>query len=185
METINQIYVKYHNDILHYICSKIKNIVLAEELSNDVFVKANRYLHSYDANKSKLNTWLYNIANSVIIDNFRKDKNLYLNINVDNYTDEKGNELFSFISDNKTDSKIIRKELSNSIDIAFGSLKPKYIKIANLYFKEQKQYSEIAEICEIPIGTVKGMINRCREKLQEKLQCSKMEYSINKKMKGE
>jgi len=39
-----------------------------------------------------------------------------------------------------------------------------------LYFVEDKQYSEIAEALSVPMGTVKGMVNRVRAMLQEQLQ---------------
>ena len=58
---------------------------------------------------------------------------------------------------------------SEKIVKAFENLKPNYRKIAELYFIEDKQYNEIADICNIPLGTVKGMISRCREMLQSEL----------------
>ena len=60
-------------------------------------------------------------------------------------------------------------ELNIGINNAFANLKPKYKRIAELYFLEDKQYNEIAEICNVPMGTVKGMISRCREMLQSEL----------------
>jgi len=50
-----------------------------------------------------------------------------------------------------------------------STLKPKYQRIAELYFLQDKPYNEVAELLEIPLGTVKGMINRVRTMLQAEL----------------
>ena len=95
-------------------------------------------------------------------------------MNVDSFVDEKGNELFTFVSDNSTSKDVENKELKAVILAAFNNLKPKYQKIAHLFFLEEKKIEEIADSCEMPVGTVKGMIFRCREQLQGQLEGAKM-----------
>ncbi len=60
-------------------------------------------------------------------------------------------------------------ELKKRINRAFNTLKPNYKRIAELFFLDGKKYHEIAEICQIPMGSVKGMINRARTLLQMEL----------------
>ena len=52
-----------------------------------------------------------------------------------------------------------------SIERAMAQLKPKYQKIAEMYFILDKPYSEIADLLELPLGSVKGAINRIRAML--------------------
>jgi len=52
-------------------------------------------------------------------------------------------------------------------------------KIAKLYFTNEYKYQEICEELELPLGTVKGMIFRVREVLQEKV---KSDYIYNCKI---
>jgi len=43
-------------------------------------------------------------------------------------------------------------------------------RVAQLFLVEEKSHNEVSELLNIPIGTVKGTINRARTKLQEMLQ---------------
>jgi RNA polymerase sigma-70 factor (ECF subfamily) len=176
--SFNEIYNKFHDEVLYYITFKVKKLEVAEEITNNVFLKVNKHLLNFDESKSQFGTWIRNIANNCIIDYFRVDKSIYYT-NVGEFVDvETGKEVFQFVADNESDKKIECKELKNKVQLAFDNLKPKYQKIAQLYFMEEMQYNEIAEICDIPMGSVKGMISRCREMLQNQLQSTKVEYSL-------
>jgi len=169
--SIDVIYKKYYSQVYFSIFTKVGNKAdIAEELTNDVFIKANRHLHEYDVNKAKINTWLINIAKNIVIDYYRmfNDKNAQ-KLNVGDFCDSDGKEFFQF-TDNSNFDSIENKELSQSIDCALSNLKPKYREVAELYFIDQKKYDEIADILDIPLGSVKGMISRARAMLQSELQ---------------
>jgi len=172
-ETLNitSIYNKYHNDILRYIKLKVHSVELAEELTNDTFIKVNNALKTYDGTLSTMNTWLHVIANNAILDYYRSkfNRDLQNEENVSEFTDENGTELFSFVSDSDSAKDLERAELMERIRIAFANLKPKYQRIADLFFIQEMSHIEICEICDLPIGTVKGMISRCKDMLQAQL----------------
>lgn len=168
--TIESLYKVHYQGILNFINNKLHNIEVAEELTNDTFIKAMQNMHLYNSDKSTISTWLYNIAKNNVIDYYRKDKSDKY-INVSNITDESGKEMYQFTDDeNRTDTILENKELSESIKKAMSSLKPKYQKIAEMYFIADKPYPEIAEALEMPIGSVKGTIFRIKEMLQGRLQ---------------
>lgn len=174
-ERFNQIYAKHHSEIMNYIKFKVNCVEDAEEICIDTFEKVCRYMDSFDESKSKFTTWLRNVANTCISDHFRKDGNAYRynEISASDFADaETGKELFTFHSNEETESLAENNELHNQLVKAFRKLKPKYRKIATLYFLREKEYKEIAEICEIPMGSVKGMISRCRAMLQSELELS-------------
>lgn len=169
-ETFEQVYNKFYNPILWYVKSKVKNSMDAEDITINVFVKLNKHFESYDVDKAKIHTWLRTIAQNSIIDFYRTDKSSKY-MNVDNFVDDEGKEFYQFVADSsyETENVMESNELRTAIANAFTNLKPKYKRIAELYFLEDKQYIEIAEICNVPMGTVKGMISRCREMLQSEL----------------
>jgi len=170
--TFNDIYNKYYKKFYRYVLLKVKKTEIAEEINQEIFVKLYKNFDNYDVYRAKLLTWLYTIANNLIIDFYRTNhSNIY--INTSNFIDdETGREIYQFVAPNtfENDNILENKELKAKIENAFSELKPKYKKIANLYFIEGKSYNEIVDICNIPIGTVKGMISRCRGMLQNKLQ---------------
>lgn len=166
--TIENLYNNHYKQIFNHIKFKVKDIEIAEELTQDVFIKANEHLMNYDVNTAKVLTWLYTIAKNKIIDYYRSVKDTV--IHVSDFVNDKGDEIIQISGYEETDSDIAASETNTAINKAFSGLKPKYREIANLYFIEQKKYDEISEILNIPLGTVKGMINRARTMLQTSLQ---------------
>jgi RNA polymerase sigma-70 factor, ECF subfamily len=173
MQTMNfnEIYKAERSNVINYINWKLNNMADAEEVANDVFVKVNKHLNSFDASKSTFSSWLRTITNRCIIDFYRTDHTDHYSNVSDFVNSETGDETFQFVSsqNSEADFNLENSELSAKLLKSFRTLKPKYRKIALLYFVREKQYEEIAEICNVPMGTVKGMISRCREMLQAEL----------------
>jgi RNA polymerase sigma factor (sigma-70 family) len=170
INTIDNLYKNHYKDIYKLILYKVHKAEIAEELTQDVFIKANEHLANYDVLKAKITTWLYTIANNKVIDYYRANKN-NTTIHVSDFINaETGKETYTFIDTESTESMTENSELKLKIEKAISTLKPNYKRMAELFFYENKQYSEIAIICNTPIGTVKGNLNRCRIILQEVLQ---------------
>ena len=160
-----EIYKLYRGAIFNFIFLKLHNVEVSEELTNDVFMKANASMHLYNAEKSQLSTWLHNIAKNLVIDYYRADQSDKY-INVSNFNDaETGKEVFQFADSQTTDSIMDNKELLANVQKAMSKLKPKYQKVAELHFIADKPYNEIAELLELPLGSVKGMVNRIKSML--------------------
>ena len=168
--SIEELYKKYYSPILNFIVQKIHNTVIAEELTNDTFIMAMKKMHLFNSEKSNISTWLHTISKNLIVDYYRKDDSDKY-INVSDFVDESGNE-FIQIEDcnNKSDENLENKELLEAVHKAMANLKPKYQKIARMFFIEDKPYPEIAEALEMPVGSVKGMIFRIKAMLRGELQ---------------
>jgi RNA polymerase sigma-70 factor (ECF subfamily) len=172
----NEVYRKNETYVLNFIKHRIGYSDEVEDIAAETWRKAAKYYNSFDGNKSKIRTWLCTIAKNLVIDFIRKGVKPFSIESINhNKAQEKQTHAFAV---NSADSDIIRKEVKNSIKNAFDALKPKYRVIADLFFVEQKSYDEISEICEIPLGTVKGMISRCRAMLQSDLHQTKKEYAL-------
>lgn len=174
---INFIYNKYYNKILSFVKFRINDPERAIEITQDVFIKANEHLASYDVNIAAVNTWLYTIAKNKVIDHYRSDKS-HLKTNVSDYTDDQGNETYQFVDHNESSDHILEnKELLSKINDSFNQLKGNYKKVAMLALIDQKSYAEIAEICDLSLSNVKVTLMRAKEKLQGMLRTEK-ELSI-------
>jgi RNA polymerase sigma-70 factor, ECF subfamily len=168
LNTYNEIYTKFNKPILNYIYNKVKNVEDAQDICQEVFIRLHKHLENYDVYKAKISTWLYTIANNLIIDHYRTDKSGNYT-NVSSFVDaETGKETYQFVADDDRET-METDELKTTIIASFRKLKPSYRRIAVLYFMNQMNYNEIAVICNVPMGTVKGMINRCRAMLQGEL----------------
>ena len=169
--SIENIYKKNYNVIYYSILNNIKNVEIVEELTNEVFIKFNKILSEskFDGTIAKPLTYLYHIKQSVIVDYYRKKKletNSIDSLLFDGVNEPSSQPLNEYDSNN----------LKSKIESAINGLKPNYTITAQLFFVKEYSYSEISEELNIPLNTVKTMVFRCREMLQDKLKSVKKEY---------
>jgi len=174
---LSEVYNQQKDRVFNHVLRVVKNVHNAEEITNDVFLKLHKYPYNPENEKgASLESWIITITNSVVFDFFRSNKKHQVLNHVNGYTDESGKESFDFVAPVSTnaDKSILTGETQQQIVAAFHKLKPKYRRVASLYFISGKKYSEIATMLNVPEGTVKGMLNRARAKLQESLKVAQM-----------
>lgn len=177
--TFEQMYKAYYSNIVNFVNLKVKNIEVSEEIADDVFMRTVNT--KYDSSKgATVKTWLIKIAIRLVTDYFRSKQAIKSGktINVSDYTDEQGNELFAFEAETSTDQLIISNELLTSINNAIADLSPKYKQVADLFLVQQLSHEEVCEICQLPLYHVKVLINRCKIRLQNQLKREQREYAI-------
>ena len=169
---ISEIYTEYSKMVFGYLNWKLGDIHDAEEVTNDVFIKIMRLQEnpetSFNDNLSAFPTWLHNITKSVLID-FTRTNHQDKYKAVSDFSDADGNPFFQFKSPDDAQKQMERKELRDRINTAIANLKPNYRKIAELRFEKELKYEEIALELDLPEGTVKGMVNRCKKMLKKEL----------------
>lgn len=170
MTNFSEIYAKNYTETVNYIAFKGFDVATAQDIAQEVFIKVFRYLNTFDEKKSKFPTWLRNITNHCIVDWVRLNQYDKYTTPLTEFDDEETGAFFQ-IKDNsaKADSLILNKELRAKINKAFSTLNEKEMIVADLYFEKEYEYAEIEEKTGFPMGTIKGMINRVRAKLQTEL----------------
>lgn len=170
MENFNEVYSSNHKRVLNYIARKINDLTVAEELTNDVFMKVHAHLHKFDERKASMPTWIMKFATNKIIDHFRKKKNQTLSLDATIGEDGKISLMDKVASPMNPHMKMVSNETLDIVQRELDALPVVYKDIANLYFNSQKSYDEISRILNIPLGTVKGQISRARTKLMTRLE---------------
>ncbi|WP_294478690.1 RNA polymerase sigma factor [uncultured Bacteroides sp.] len=130
----------------------------AEELLQDVFLKAYRNLSGYKR-ESKLSTWLYRIAYNVAISATRKKKQEFLYIEestINNVPDEKADEVIDLAGD---------EEQINRLVSAIDHLNAEEKALITLFYYEDKSIGEIGEVMKLSISNVKVKLHRTRKKI--------------------
>jgi RNA polymerase sigma-70 factor (ECF subfamily) len=146
----------------------VRNPQEAEDLSQEAFIKAFGALHSFNE-EFAFSTWLMKIATNNCIDFLRKKKLRTYSIDEPvSYKDEKIQ--FELPDHDPTpERQILNQERSQLIDDAIQSLPNRYRQVIVLRHKEEKSYEEIAELLDLPLGTVKARIFRAREMLNKSI----------------
>jgi len=159
---------KYERALYFHILKMIKDKEQVEDLVQETFVKAFDNLNTYSTNYA-FSTWLYRIATNHTIDYLRKKK--LKTLSIDEPMKTKDGEMEMQLPDESagTDRNIIRKQRQKIVQNAIDNLPEKYRKVIQLRHMEEKSYNEIADILDLPLGTVKAHIFRAREMLYKAL----------------
>lgn len=165
---------KYQKPLYFHVRKMIRNPDFAEDLVQDIFLKAFKSLKNYK-NDYALSTWLYRIATNHTIDYLRKKKLETLSIHADD-SDDTHATIQLEDEDSFTDEPMIRRERKNKVHEAIDQLPEKYREVILKRHIEEKSYQEIAEEMDIPLGTVKAHIFRARELLYKYMKDTIQDY---------
>ena len=158
----------YRNAIYNLLHKMVRNREETEDLVQEAFMKAFKALPSFNEEYA-FSTWLYKIATNNCIDFFRKRK--LQTYSLDKPVQYKDSEIQQEIPDPdlNPEKSILARERSRTIQEAIKTLPEKYYIAIVLRHNEEKSYEEIAEILNLPLGTVKARIFRAREMLNKAL----------------
>ena len=162
------IVLRYQRPVYGLILRMIRDPGRAEELAQDVFVKAFRALHTYDVAR-KFSAWLLTIAHHVAIDELRKGSLVTEPLET---TTEEGERTREFADVHAATPALIaeRAQLADVLQKAIGRLRPEYREVVSLRYERDLDYDEIVEITGLPLGTVKSSLHRARKELADHLE---------------
>ena len=152
------LYNMYSESMHGVIYNIVRDHDIAQEVMQDVFIKAWHKADSYNATKGRFFTWILNISRNAAIDKTRSKsfKNSSKNLNADYFVDILPTQ---DNLDNSTDAIGIAKFV--------GKLAEKCKKVIDLlYFKGYTQ-KEASETLDMPIGTIKTHNRNCIKELRE------------------
>lgn len=144
----------------------------AEDLAQESFVKAFNNLDSYNPTY-RFSSWLFKIANNHAIDHLRRARLSTVSIHGSPHaaSTEREEETRIVLESHgeSPEQEMLALELGSEIEAAIAQLRPDYRTAVILRHIENRPYEEIAEIMEVPIGTVKTFLHRARAELREML----------------
>jgi RNA polymerase sigma-70 factor, ECF subfamily len=161
---------RYEKRVFNFAYRMAGNYDDANDVAQEAFIRVFNSINTFrgDANFS---TWLYRIVTNVYLDERKKAKS-HLHTPLDEYIELEENTVARQIEDTRpTPEDVV--ELNERHDLLQKAIQdlPDYQRImVILYHTESKSYEEIAEIMNLPIGTVKSRLNRARLALKEKLE---------------
>jgi len=160
---------RYERPIFSLIFRMVRNRELAEDLAQETFIKALNALESYRP-EYKFSSWLFKIANNAAIDHLRKRELDTLSLEGSPHADTPQLvEATALQIGEKAETAleaVEHKELGGEIERAIARLRPEYRTCILLRHVEGRAYEEIAEILNLPLGTVKTYIHRARNELR-------------------
>jgi RNA polymerase sigma-70 factor (ECF subfamily) len=164
---------RYQRPVFSLIYRMVRDRELAEDLTQETFVKVLNAIDRYRP-EYKFSSWIFKIANNAAIDHLRRREldTLSLEGGPDAVTADQIQATSLQLGD-RTESpleELEARELGTQIETAIGRLRPEYRSCIMMRHVEGRTYDEIAEILDLPLGTVKTYIHRARAELRELLE---------------
>lgn len=164
---------RYERPVFSLIYRMVRDRETAEDLAQETFIKVLNAIASYRP-EFKFSSWVFKIANNTAIDHLRRREldTLSLDGSPHATTPESVEATALQIgSDRGSPLDVLEsKELGGEIEAAIKQLRPEYRSCILLRHVEGRPYEEIAEMLDLPLGTVKTYIHRARNELRLTLQ---------------
>jgi RNA polymerase sigma-70 factor (ECF subfamily) len=169
-EAFEILYRRYEMPIFSFIYRIVMSTAKAEDLCQETFFRVVKAKKKYQAS-GKFKTWLFRIAHNLCRDRLRRmkfRKHLSLDDHVFSQDCDKI-EIKNSISDPSPDQikRVETDEMKNLVQRAFTTLPEEQRMVVILKEYHTLKFSEIAEIMDCPIGTVKSHNHRAHEKLKK------------------
>ena len=164
-KAFEQLVIKYKNQIIFFISGYTKDIFIAEDISQDVFVYILLNKEKYDFQYS-FKTYIFMIAKCRAINYIKREKKVVSLKEVENLTKE----------DKELETIIYKNDNNQMLNKKLKELKPDYQAVIYLSTFEKMKYKDIAKVMNKNIGQVKSLLNRAKKKLKKLLEEEGMTY---------
>ncbi|MDB5225192.1 MAG: polymerase sigma factor SigW [Candidatus Adlerbacteria bacterium] len=140
-----------------------------EDIVQDVFVSAYQNIQSFDASQ-KFSPWIYRIAHNAFVNGLRrKSRNPLVYVDFDTFL---AHPAYDDPAPREREQEEIKAMLGKSLD----GLDYKYREVLILYYLEELSYKDIADILQVPQGTVGIRLRRAKEALRKEYEKLEKSY---------
>jgi RNA polymerase sigma-70 factor (ECF subfamily) len=162
-DAFHLIFERYARPVLSFLFDLVGRRELAEDLTQETFVRAFRALHTL-RDEGKLSTWLFGIARNVARESFRSRPREEKKVELDDA------QVLN-LSDGQPlpDGQLLNRELNQIIQEALGRLDEDKRTVFTLKIFHQRSYEEIAEITGFSIPKLKTDLHRAKAEMRRRI----------------
>lgn len=159
-EAFGELVEQYRDNVYRLAYRMCGNAYDADEAAQEAFVAAWRALPNFRGD-AKFSTWLYRLTSNAAIDVMRREKR---------HQTVGDGEMVDLADDADSPQETVeRTEQQEAVQKALSTLSEEYREVLLLRYMEELDYAEIAEVLQLPSGTVKSRINRAKAALKTAL----------------
>lgn len=168
-----ELLVRYERPVFSLVFRMVRDRTVAEDLAQEAFIRAFNAIDSYKPGY-KFSNWIFKIANNHTIDYLRRRKldtvSIHGSPHATSPEEEERTALTLEATGETPEQHVENLELGGQIEEAVAALRPEYRTAILLRHVEGHTYDEIADIMELPLGTVKTYLHRARGELKDRLE---------------
>ena len=168
--SIERLIIRHKDKVFGYILSKVKDVDLANDIFQDVFIKVINKLNEGRYNEEgKFIAWLMRISHNMVIDHFRKNARVRMVRPTDEFN------IFDVIggTEDCTEDEMVNDQIVKDLKTLISLLSDEQREVLEMRFYAEMTFKEIAEECDISINTALGRMRYALmnlRKLKEKHQ---------------
>lgn len=139
----------------------VRNADEQDDVLQDIFIKAYRKLYTFDTDLS-FSSWIYRIAHNEAVSWFRKR-----NVRPEGHMITDSDDVLVLVRSDDASPEVSFDQSLNAAEVqrALAALPEKYRIALMLRYFEHKEYDEISDILQIPVGSVGTLIHRGKKQL--------------------
>lgn len=169
-DALTQLILSQQHYVYSIAMSVLKDPDDAADLTQEAFVRLFRVLPQYNG-ESRFTTWLYRLVVNLGRDELRR-RGRQVPIAPPSPDDEEQDAIASVADDDRWADPALAldsQELRGDVRRALAQLEEHYRVVLTLYYFDDMKYTDIAEVLDLPLNTVKSHIRRGKERLAELL----------------
>lgn len=174
-DALNLLFCEYYDDIHYFVLKIMKDTDLACDITQETFIEIMRTINNLREGAAFV-TWAKQIAYHQCTRYFKKQKEILFD------EDEDGNTPLDTLEEDKSEfiphEALEHDEFKKAILDILDTLTPDQRGAVMMYYFDELSLKQIAEIQEVPIGTVKSRLNYSRKRLRESVEDYEKKHNI-------
>lgn len=167
-----EVLVERHRDVVFRVAARVVGLEDASDVSQDAFLRAFHRLSSFRGDAS-FRSWLLQITHHAALNTLQRRRRQPIDSEA---AIEEIPEIAS--GERQPAERLQARERRDRLAVKLGRMHPTYRSLVVLRDLEGFSYEEIAEVLEMPLGSVKGRLHRARGELIELLRANTYDWEL-------
>jgi RNA polymerase sigma-70 factor (ECF subfamily) len=165
--------VRQHTRQVYGLCFRFTNSTQeAQDLTQEVFLRVFKTIKTFRSTEGSFGTWLARVTRNLLIDHYRRTRQQRVTDSIEDQLPVL--EQVGASGAARPDQALAGREASEILQATLQKLSPDLREAVILRDLQEMEYREIADVLDIPEGTVKSRINRGRAELARLLRKQKL-----------
>lgn len=161
-EAFGALVERYEEKLLRYGRKFLRDSRDIEDIVQDIFVSCFQNIQSFDTS-ARFSPWIYRIAHNAFVNQLSKlSRQPFVLVDFDTLVSHP-------VYDDPAVKERELRELKKELEAGLEQLEPKYREVLILYYLEELSYKDIAEVLQVPQGTVGIRLMRAKDALKKHL----------------
>ncbi len=158
MSAFDALYSRYETRLFGFLMSQLRNRQDAEDVFHDTFLQTLRERTATFQGEGAFRAWLYRVARNTVINRRRSGQR----------SERARPQIPKPAAPQRADNELVQNEMRRALDGAVARLPPSLGELFHLR-SSGLSYEEIAQVLEIPLGTLKSRMNQMVTLLREEM----------------